>query len=75
MLDKSGLTRTPAYRAMASGLWPRGVKITGRAVAWPEDEVDAVIAARVAGKSEDEIRSLVQRLHAARAKQADRAAA
>lgn len=33
---------------------------------WPEDEIDAVIHARVAGKSDDEVRELVSRLEAGR---------
>jgi prophage regulatory protein len=35
-------------------------------VGWPSPEVDALLSARIAGKSEDEIRALVDRLHAAR---------
>ena len=33
---------------------------------WPEDEIDAVIHARIAGKSDDEVRELVSRLDARR---------
>ncbi len=66
MLDKGGNTRSPTYKLMSAGLWPRPVKIGPRAVAWPEHEVDAVIAARIAGKSDDEVRALVAKLHAAR---------
>jgi len=38
-----------------------------RSVGWPSDEVEAINAARIAGKSVDEIRQLVIRLHAKRA--------
>lgn len=67
MLDRSGLKRTPAYRLMREGLWPCGVKLGPRMVAWPESEVDAVLGARVAGQTDEQVRTLVQRLHAARA--------
>lgn len=66
MLDKSGLKRTPAYRLMREGLWPAGVKLGPRMVAWPEHEVDAVLGARTAGHSDEQVKALVQQLHEAR---------
>lgn len=59
---KSGL-----YAKSAAGLFPSPIKIGPRASGWPENEVSAVQAARIAGKTEIEIRELVKRLHAARA--------
>lgn len=47
------------------GLMVTPVKI-GRNSAWPELELDAINRARIAGKSEDEIRALVRRLIDAR---------
>jgi prophage regulatory protein len=38
------------------------VKIGPRASAWPEYEIDAIVAARIAGKSDDEIREFVREL-------------
>ena len=55
------------YNAIRAGLFTKPVPIGERAVAWPDGEVQAIIAARIAGKSEAEIRELVQRLHAKRA--------
>ncbi|MEN9438535.1 MAG: hypothetical protein RIR09_3190 [Pseudomonadota bacterium] len=55
------------YNAINAGLFTDPVKIGERSVGWPDDEVKAICAARIAGKSEDEIRELVQRLHAKRA--------
>lgn len=49
------------------GLMVSGVALGPRAVGYPEFEVNAVAAARLAGKSEDEIRALVRDLIAARA--------
>jgi prophage regulatory protein len=42
------------------------VKIGARAAGWPASEVQALNAARIAGKSDDEIRELVLKLEAAR---------
>ena len=55
------------YNAINAGLFTEPVKIGERSVGWPDDEVKAICAARIAGKSEDEIRELVKRLHAKRA--------
>ena len=55
------------YNAIRGGLFTTGVAIGQRAKGWPDYEVDAINAARVAGKSDDEIRELVTRLHAKRA--------
>lgn len=60
------------YNAINAGTFVRPVKIGERSVGWPDDEVKAICAARIAGKSEDEIRELVNLLHA---KRADRLAA
>ena len=54
------------YNAIREGLFPVGVKIGQRARGWPSDEVEAVITARIAGKSDDELKALVIRLHAKR---------
>lgn len=55
------------YNAIKEGLFTKPVPIGQRSVGWPSDEVKAINAARIAGKSEAEIRELVQRLHAKRA--------
>ena len=54
------------YNAIRVGLFTNGVAIGQRAKGWPDYEVDAINAARVAGKSENEIRELVKALHAKR---------
>lgn len=54
------------YNAIRAGLFTNGVAIGQRAKGWPDYEVDAINAARVAGKSESEIRELVNNLHAKR---------
>lgn len=55
------------YNAIRAGLFPAGVSIGQRAKGWPLEEVFAINAARIAGKSDKEIRELVQLLHTKRA--------
>jgi prophage regulatory protein len=54
------------YSAIRAGLFTRQVQIGQRSVGWPALEVEAINAARIAGKNDDEIRSLVNKLHAQR---------
>lgn len=64
VLDKTGDTRSPLYDKVTKGLFTRPIKIGGaRAAGWPEHEVDQIIAARISGASDAEIRKLVERLH------------
>jgi hypothetical protein len=42
------------------------VSLGARAVGWPSDEVDAINSARIAGKTDEEIRALVAKLEADR---------
>jgi len=63
---QSGLARSTIYQRIAQGLWTKPVSLGARAVGWPSDEVDAINAARIAGKTDDEIRELVAELEAAR---------
>lgn len=63
---ESGLSRSTIYLRISQGLWTRPVALGARAVGWPAGEVAALNGARIAGKSEGEIRVLVTRLEAAR---------
>lgn len=54
------------YNDIRAGLFTAGVAIGRRAKGWPDYEVDALISARVAGKSDAELRELVKTLHANR---------
>ena len=47
---RTGKSTSAGYRDIADGLFPPGVRIGPQSVAWPEDEVDEVITARIAGK-------------------------
>ena len=55
------------YNQIRDGLFTKGVAIGRRARGWPDVECHAINFARIAGKSDSEIRELVQVLHAKRA--------
>jgi len=52
------------YNAIRDGLHTTGVAIGQRAKGWPDYEVQAIATARVAGKTDADIRELVKALHA-----------
>ncbi|NIC41842.1 AlpA family transcriptional regulator [Aquabacterium sp. A08] len=54
------------YNNVRAGTWTEPVKIGERSSGWPDYEVKAICAARIAGQTDDEIRELVKRLHAKR---------
>lgn len=54
------------YNEVRDGLFTTGVAISQRSKGWPDFEVDQINLARIAGKSDDEIRELVKVLHARR---------
>jgi prophage regulatory protein len=62
----SGLKQTSIYTQAKTGVFPPPIKLTARSSAWIEDEVAEVNRARIAGKTDQEIRALVTRLVAAR---------
>lgn len=62
----TGNSRSTIYVRIDQGLWPKQVSLGPRMVGWPADEVAAMNAARIAGKSDEEIRALVVTLEAAR---------
>mgnify|MGYP000222748654 CR=1 FL=1 len=63
VLAISGCSRSYIYQLINEGLWPKSVRLGARAVGWPERDVSAVCAARIAGKSDQEIQQLVRLLH------------
>jgi prophage regulatory protein len=50
----TGLSRSTIYDAMAAGRFPRPVPLTATARAWPEDEILAWIAGRLAARDSAE---------------------
>lgn len=66
LISETGYSRSTIYLRIAQGLWPKAVSLGPRMVGWPANEVATMNAARIAGKTDDEIRTLVARLEAAR---------
>ena len=62
----SGYSRSTIYLRISQRLWTRPVSLGPRAVGWPKSEIAAINAARIAGRSDAEIRALVTQLEAAR---------
>ncbi|WP_374293079.1 helix-turn-helix transcriptional regulator [Paenirhodobacter enshiensis] len=54
------------YAWVSAQLLTPPVKFGAKSSAWPASEVNAILAARIAGKTDDEIRSLVIELTEAR---------
>ena len=64
---RMGRARSTRYVDIDNGLMTRGVAVGRRSVGWPAHEVEAINTARIAGKTDDEIREIVARLLAVRA--------
>jgi prophage regulatory protein len=63
---ESGASRSTIYLRIQQGLWPKPVRLGPRSVGWPASEVAAINTARIAGMTDEEIRTLVIKLEAAR---------
>lgn len=59
-------SRATIYVWINDGLMVPPIKLGSKSSAYPASEVNAILAARIAGKSDDEIRALVIQLTAAR---------
>lgn len=66
VLATNGLSRSTIYARIQDGLWTKPVSLGARAVGWPSTEVSVLNGARIAGKSDADIRVLVAKLHVAR---------
>jgi prophage regulatory protein len=64
--ESTGLSRSTLYLRIVHGVFTHSVSLGGRSVGWPASEVVALNAARMAGKSDAEVRNLVVTLEAAR---------
>lgn len=62
----TGYSRSTIYLRISQGLFVRPVSLGARAVGFPASDVEALNAARIAGRSDVQIRELVARLEAAR---------
>lgn len=61
-----GKSRSTLYRDIGKGMCTSPVNIGGERVAWPGHEIESIIKARIAGKSDEQIKALVAELEAAR---------
>ena len=66
VLGQRGRSRASHYGDIQKGLWTKPVQLGPRCAGWPQHETEQLQAARLAGLSEDQIRTLVEKLHAAR---------
>ncbi len=66
VMDECGLARSTVYLRIKQGLLTKPISIGPRCVGWPQVERGAINAARIAEKSEDDIRTLVAELQANR---------
>lgn len=66
VLGQRGKSRSAHYLDIQHGLYTKPIKIGARASGWTQNEVEVQNAARIAGKTDDEIRLLVTELEAAR---------
>ena len=64
---ETGYSRSTIYLRISQGLWPRPVTLGPRSVGWPAREIEALVSARIGGKTDQEVRELVEQLHAERA--------
>ena len=55
----SGYSRSMLYALISQGLYPKPVKISERAVAWPSEEVEQMVQAIVAHSSKAQRKDLV----------------
>lgn len=66
VLSENGYSKSTHYSYIAKGLYTKPIKLGARAVGWPVNEVAAINLARIAGKSDQEIRDLVIKLEVQR---------
>ena len=61
-LERRGVSSSTHGEDVSNELWTKPVKASKHSSSWPEYEVEALIAARIAGQSEEKIQRLVRAL-------------
>ncbi|UHD15024.1 helix-turn-helix transcriptional regulator [Thiocapsa bogorovii] len=54
MLERTGYSRSRVYARIAAGLFPRPIALGARAAAWPEHDIEAILAALIRAATDDE---------------------
>ena len=67
VLERTGYSRSRLYARISDRLFPRPIALGPRVAAWPEHEVDAVIAGHIREVTDAELARLVAEIHAQRA--------
>lgn len=62
----TGRSRSKIYADMKAQIFPSPVRLGTRSVAWVDHEISAWVQAKIAGKTDDELKALVSSLVAAR---------
>lgn len=62
VLNRLQVSRSTLYKKIEKGLWPKPISLGSRAVAWISTENEQVLAAMIAGQSQEEIKQLVKTL-------------
>ena len=62
LITRRRRSRSATYRDIEHGLFPPPVRLGANSSVWPEFEVDAIDRARLAGATDDDIRTLVAQL-------------
>jgi len=65
-LDALAESNSTFYSNISKGLVTPPIRLGAQSVAWPQHEIEAIISARIAGKSPEEVKQLVIELVANR---------
>jgi prophage regulatory protein len=66
VMTECGLARSTVYLRIKQGLLTKPIPLGPRSVGWPQSEIEAINAARIAERSEMELKQLVKTLQANR---------
>ena len=62
VLELLQISRSSLYKKIENGLFPKPINLGSRAVGFLSSENEQILAAMIAGQTQDEIRDLVKRL-------------
>lgn len=71
VIKMTGLSSTSLFEKQKSGLFPTSISLGSRAVGFIEFEIQALLAARAAGHTDEQVKELVTLMIAKRKEQAD----